>query len=289
MRSFDAPGQRSLLQAGLARKVSPKPLDFVVLALLPCIIFSLVAGLFGFAFQDYAQLVWALVGACSLLSLLFISMGSASGKAAQVALGILLMSAIGLGVPVGLFVERRYMRQFWEMDSGATYREVDPASPSASHADASVVHFQRGTFVDTTHSVGYMENGKIFCVAPIVKAGTISTYWAVGKNCCQQRGDFKCGDAHLEDGVGVVVHEGLSQYQSAARMATATYSSKLGQSDTDSHGNAASGLFVQWISDASTLKSSLWDRAMFVVVVAAGLHLAGSGTAALILGRALAS
>mmetsp|Transcript_52077 Transcript_52077/g.169152 ORF Transcript_52077/g.169152 Transcript_52077/m.169152 type:complete len:289 (+) Transcript_52077:180-1046(+) len=278
--------QRSFSQFGVPSpgKVSAKPLDFVVLILLPWLIFSLIVSLYVFAYQEFAPLVWALVGASALLAFLFISMGSASGKAAQIALGLLVLTAVGMAVPVGLMVERRYMSSFWEVDSGAEYYRVSPLAPAASYGDASVMRFESGSFVDTHRSLGFMKIGDVYCVAPVLGQSTSleessPQYWAVGKNCCNQRGGFDCGDVGIQGAsTGVVVSEGLGSYQSAVRMAVAAYELKASQGPN---------VFVRWTANAELYKVELWDRALTTTAIASGMHFMGSSAAGLLLARGL--
>merc|ERR1719188_947092 len=114
---------------------------------------------------------------------------------------------------------------------------VSPLAPSASYADASVIEFESGAFVDAQHSLGYMRLGEVYCVAPIVGPATswesaTPQYWAVGRNCCGQRGSFDCGDlSETSARSGVVISpEGsaASNYETAVRMAVSTYALKAG-------------------------------------------------------------
>lgn len=269
---------------GPPRKVPAKPLDFLVLIFLPWLIFSLIVGLYAFAYQDFAPLVWGLVAASALLGLLFLAMGSASGKAAQVALGVLVVTAVGIALPVGMMLERRYTTAFWEVDYGASYRHVSPAAPASSFLDASVIAFEPGSAVDVQRSLGFMKFGDVFCAAPVygsdmVPVATAPGFWAVGRNCCGQRGRFECGDVGIQGIVtGVVVREDRSEYETAVRMAEAAYELK---------GGTGPKIFVRWTANPLAYKAELWNRAMTTTTLSSGLYFVGSAGAALVLGRGL--
>lgn len=268
------------------KRVTAKPLDFAVLILLPSLIFSLIVGLFTFAYQEFEPLVWALVTASALLAALFVSMGLASGRPAHVALGCLLLTSVAAAAPVGIWLEGRYMQEFWQVDSGAEYLHVSPLAPSATVGDASVLRFENGTVVDGQRSLGFMRLGQVYCVAPVVGQGAVpersgARYWAAGENCCQQRGGFTCGDVGLKDAHSGVVLRGeeAAYYAAAARMAFAAYEMKAGGDGQD--------VFVRWTADPSAYKARLWDDAVSTTAMAAGVHLLGSSAAALLLARGL--
>jgi len=256
-----------------------KPLDFMVIVLLPWMVFSLVVSLFAFAYQEFAPLVWALVAASALLGLLFVSMGGASGRAAQLALGFLILSSVGLGVPVGVYIQSTYTAEYYRIDGGAAYQKVSPAAPGASYADASVVEFDPGATVGVQQSLGYMKMGTVYCVAPILGPGAAASpsFWAAGVNCCSQRGGFSCGgQGGAEIRNGVRLDDGAGNFADAARMASA---GRGGEADPGGR------VFLRWTADAAAYKQSLWDRAVVVAGTASAVQLVGSGGAGLLLSR----
>lgn len=253
---------------------------------MPWLVFSLIVCLYAFAYGDFGPLVWALVAASALLALLFISMGGASGKVAQLALGFLVLTSVGVAVPVGLFVESTYMEEYWRLDSGAEYSHVNPAVPGASYGDASALVFEKGSFVDTEHSLGFMRLGKVFCVAPVLGPGVpgagaaaAAQYWAAGTNCCNHRGAFVCND--VEDPIahsGVVASDVDGSYWTAVRMASAVYELPTPTSTP---------VFLRWTSDTTKFKDKLWTGALTLSAVASSSHLLGSTVAGLMLSRGL--
>mmetsp|Transcript_16404 Transcript_16404/g.46969 ORF Transcript_16404/g.46969 Transcript_16404/m.46969 type:complete len:293 (+) Transcript_16404:139-1017(+) len=280
-----APGSVPLVPyAPPVKKASvTKPLDFLVLVLLPWLIFSLIVSLFAFSFQDFAPLVWALVAASALLGALFISMGVSRNKVAQVALGFLILAAVGLAVPIGLHLVSRYMAEFFSIDYGANYKGVSPDAPGASFLDASTIEFASGSSVDAKRSLGYMKFGSVYCVAPIRgKTGDNASpaFWAVGMGCCERKGGrFTCGDQANEVAhSGVRVNDGRANYVNAVRMASAAYSNLTAVRSEEL-------IFVRWTADTSAYRDKLWNSATMFATTASAVHLLGSSGAGLLLSR----
>jgi len=279
-----APGSADMLVPyAPPKKVSvTKPLDFLVIVLLPWLIFSLVVALFAFSYQDFAPLVWALVAASGLLGFLFISMGATRRKSAQIVLGFLIVASVGLALPIGLHLVSHYMADFFAVDGGATYHGVSPTAPGASYLDASAVEFTHGAYTDTQHSVGYMKFGTVYCVAPIFSAGgtrTPPSFWAVGKDCCEQKGKFTCGDVtNTAAHSGVRVEGDREDFVNAARMAAATYRNLTSAKTEDM-------VFLRWTADAVAYKEKLWSSAATFATTASAVHLLGSAGAGMMLGR----
>mmetsp|Transcript_86794 Transcript_86794/g.273932 ORF Transcript_86794/g.273932 Transcript_86794/m.273932 type:complete len:294 (+) Transcript_86794:103-984(+) len=243
-------------------------LDVLILVLLPWLMFSLIACLFTFAFEEFAPLVWALLVASSLLALLFVSLGGSAGRTWHlVALGVFVLVSLGAAVAVGLCTEHSYMKEYWRLDNGALYKHVNPDDPGASHTDATMLEFRQGTFVDVQRSVGYVRAGTVYCVAPVTSRldETSAQYWAVGIDCCRWRGGFTCDDAEDPEGLsGVPQVDSDGVFQAAVRMAESVYEFSPLQ---------ATPVFVKWRSDPVTYKDGLWTSAAIVVVVSSAVHL----------------
>lgn len=263
--------------------------ELATLMFLPWMIFTLVECLFCFTYEDFPGIVWALVITCGLLSLLFIVLGRLGRRHSQLALGFLCFSAVFLAVAVGSVTYDTYMQSYFRLDSGATYDGVSPSEPSSTHADASVIVFQEDAFVDAQRSVGYMREGVSYCVAPIATQTFSASpqYWAVGKDCCEARGEFWCGDApHPSAHSGVVVPKGDPvspgmHYSTAIRMAQEVYS--LEPASEGEH----FPLFLTWSNDAVRYKDDLWTSAVTFMLVGSLLHLTASILSAQLLTRSL--
>jgi len=280
---------------GLARKFGAGgggrvPLtELATMMFLPWMVFTLVECLFTFTYEDFPGIVWALVITCGLLSLLFIVLGRAGRRHSQLALGFLCFSAVVLAVAVGQVTYDTYMREYFRLDSGATYEGVSPAEPSSQHADASVITFEEGSFVDAQRSLGYMRNGVSYCVAPIATQSFSASpqYWAVGEDCCETRGEFWCDDARHPTAHGGIVVPGAAgaepgpYFATAVRMAHEVYSLDAAAE------SAATPLFLVWSNDAAHHKDDLWISAVTFMLVGSLLHLAASILSAQLLTRAL--
>lgn len=84
---------------------------------------------------------------------------------------------------------------------GRTYKDVDAASPAAAYLDAGRIRFNNVS-IDYDSGVGFKEYTSTFCVAPILGKANQQTvnFWAVGRDCCDEHGGFKCDDSE-EQGV----------------------------------------------------------------------------------------
>eukprot|EP00415_Alexandrium_ostenfeldii_P002504 UN2504 len=59
------------------------------------------------------------------------------------------------------------------------YKDVNPMD-STTPVDMGVLHFIAGAFVDDRRTIGYVLNGRIFCVAPVALQAHFNptvTYW----------------------------------------------------------------------------------------------------------------
>lgn len=267
----------------MIRKGSVRVLDTALIVVVPWVIFSLLVCTVAFAMEDYAPLVWALAAACAVLSVLFIAMGIAAGVASHVAVGFLTLVSVIIGVLVGLTLQHGYMDEYWQVDNGAIYRNLDPVEAASSHADGTQLYFAKGSSIDTQRSIGYMRRGEVYCVAPIIGPRVSSTveYWAVGKNCCDRRGGFACGVVNEAAALdGVVVTADVDYYRNAARMAQSVYRLVPPK-------GIGGPIFVERTTDIPGHMRSLWWNAMSLTLVASGIHLAVSCGAGFILARSL--
>lgn len=257
--------------------------DIFVLCFLPWINFSLVASLIAFVSDDVSVIAWVAAALCALVALLLIAIGTRQKRPSHLALGVLVLVAVGMGVPTGLLVQSDYMSKYWSMGNGATYVDVDAAEPALSYADATSIVFSDRALVNIDRTLGYMRAGTVFCVAPVMTSSQNSTpqFWAVGTDCCEQRGKFTCGDA-AEDKAhsGIVFRKSRSawdHYRTAVRMAEATYEMEP----------QPASLFVEWTTSASDFTDSLFVDAVSVVAIASLLHFLASLAAAIMLSRYL--
>jgi len=112
--------------------------------------------------------------------------------------------------------------------SRRSYHNVFPSADPATMGDAGRVYFDAEAKLNATQSVGLLYRGTTYCAAPVVDQamlnGTRSTgtllgastagnapitvsFWAIGRDCCDSRGNFKCDGAELSGGAGLVYHD----------------------------------------------------------------------------------
>lgn len=242
------------------------------LALLPWLLFSMLVGLFAFTGGDLRVVAWTVALACLLLSASFIALGHREGKNQKATVGVLCAGSVLAGTPVGLLVWDAYVEEYMRLDGGATYRKLSPADPVSSHADATMVEFASGSYVDRDNSVGYMRAGTIYCAAPIVPSSGIGhspvENWAVGVNCCDQRGGFRCGEVGNPDARGgILVDNNLTYYTNAARMAASVFGLPEGSGDF---------AFVKWVEHIDAYERDLLVSGVALVASASMLYLAAT-------------
>lgn len=251
--------------------------NFVITVLLPWSAFTLTVCLFAFAYAEFSQLVWALVATNIMLALTFIMSGVTTGRPSQLGLGFMVLAAVGVAVPIGIYVESTSMSEFWRLDNGASYTQVGVVDPGSIRSDAVFLEFNAAAFVDVQRTVGYMKRGVVYCVAPIVSHTHFTTpvYWVVGEDCCGMRENFECGsvyDQNARSGI-VLPSDTTANYHAAMRMATSVYDLQL---------PASPPMFLHWTADTQTHKRSHYLRAATDVAIAAVVHLACSFVAGII-------
>lgn len=251
-----------------------------MIVLVPWLLFSLLLGLVAFSSDDLRPLAYALLVASILLGFLFLAMG-ASGRNGNAALGCLTLLSIGVAGGIGHTIKVDYMDEYWRLDEGAVYKEVKPSDPGGTHRDASVLEFSGGSFVDMHRTEGYMKAGIVYCVAPIYSSKMASSpqYWAAGENCCDQRGNFTCGDVADPDArAGLRVVDERNSYATAVRMAGSVYG--LSPSTDEP-------VFVSWTSNAEAYKDTLWTKASILAFTSSVVQLLVSIFAGCMLSRVL--
>jgi hypothetical protein len=94
------------------------------------------------------------------------------------------------------------MQPHYDISNMNTYSSVDPARMRGQELmDAGAITFVDGSHLDLKRSMGF-KNQDTYCVAPITVGNENVTFkvlpsydfWAVGMNCCGDKGDFKCGE-----------------------------------------------------------------------------------------------
>lgn len=150
-------------------------------------------------------------------------------------LSVLIIAGSTLGFAIGKNISDTYMVQYWAPVLRPHYENIAPVSPALAVADGGQITFAGGTNLDHNHALGLSVplSGSRYCVAPIVgsDAGAEVNFWAGGKDCCNHRGEFVCGDAS-EAGVtsGMVFTDSTSEtawelaaFRKAVKQASAVY------------------------------------------------------------------
>mmetsp|Transcript_22795 Transcript_22795/g.65552 ORF Transcript_22795/g.65552 Transcript_22795/m.65552 type:complete len:628 (-) Transcript_22795:66-1949(-) len=174
---------------------------------------------------------------CLVLGLGFLLFSA--GRSWQM-LAVTCLAASTLGVLFGRYDRVKYLEPYFIYSRSPFFLNLLPSESPSVYEEAGYLRFSADSHVDTSRGLGYRSGG-LWCVAPIVGAGAseISTtdagqsvgFWAVGRNCCQERGLFRCGDVlQRQERGGLVVHDYtgtddkmLPTYTLAAEAAAKTY------------------------------------------------------------------
>lgn len=265
MNSFD--NYDPDLELKIRRAITPR--QNLALILLPWLCFSAALCLSLLHHTDF-NFAWLFGGVIAFVCTLFTAFGCATGTGVTTAVGLLSVGAVALALPIGSAIQVEYMEDYWHLTGGATYRDVDPKLPSAAFLDASIVEFTEDAEVHVQHGVGYMNAGRVYCVAPISSANFRAprpTFWAVGQDCCDSRGKFFCGPSQ-EPPVqlaGLTTPDETGFYAKAVRMAGSVY-------DFESP-SANELLFMEWTGNAKGFVDTLFWSAAVMVAAASCLHL----------------
>eukprot|EP00451_Oxyrrhis_marina_P002030 CAMPEP_0204256122 /NCGR_PEP_ID=MMETSP0468-20130131/3592_1 /ASSEMBLY_ACC=CAM_ASM_000383 /TAXON_ID=2969 /ORGANISM="Oxyrrhis marina" /LENGTH=274 /DNA_ID=CAMNT_0051230051 /DNA_START=147 /DNA_END=971 /DNA_ORIENTATION=- len=166
---------------------------------LPFLVFLTIECLFMFLYHFAPIVVWIVVGIILLGGWYLLTTGmEMQSEAASVwykSMGMVLGLAGVLGSVAGHHVYRQHIATAWFYDQHRAYTNVLPTDSAASHADAGVITFAKGSHVDVTQSTGY-RMGPLYCAAPIMDSGSVNSaeFWAVGVDCCSEVGDMWCDD-----------------------------------------------------------------------------------------------
>lgn len=116
-----------------------------------------------------------------------------------------------ISVVVATFVGTWNYQEHWGLfllaASGRIYKDVSASSPAVAHLDAGQIWFDDHAVIDDSSAIGWKEHRFTYCVAPVVGAPHQKEvqYWAVGLDCCDSRGGFRCDDANEIDVRGGLV------------------------------------------------------------------------------------
>lgn len=223
---FSAPGTYNPFKFARPWKRRINLLSIVQILALLFLVFAMTVYLYGFRVH-YTAPVWCSLwlAFCMVLCLVFLVKGVLIWrKQKQEILTVLwymmddhtwylfLAAAVFgsalVGYLVGNIIYDAYSLPYYTLSQLHSYTDVDPVKGGKGYMDTGAIDFRNGSFVDTTHGVGYKDSD-VYCVAP-VKWGndTVANndFWAVGVNCCNGfPGDFNC----FEDRTDVLARGGM--------------------------------------------------------------------------------
>lgn len=216
---------------------------------------------------------------CAVIGLIFVCLGVTEGRRGakyhynyhywnvHLPLGTLTLIAVAVAWFLASLLYDQYMEDYWRIEDGASYSNVDPSISTVVYPDATIWEFKKESFIDTERSVGFMDEDKVYCVAPVTseKYSDDPMYWAVGIDCCDQRGGFAChtqdkGQKHDEDdptGQGYLMEDTSEhQFGDAIRMAQAVYKLKPSKNR----------ILLRWTYDAVADKDNMYWSTMMVII-----------------------
>mmetsp|Transcript_101563 Transcript_101563/g.296052 ORF Transcript_101563/g.296052 Transcript_101563/m.296052 type:complete len:344 (-) Transcript_101563:16-1047(-) len=184
--------------------------------------------------------------------------------------------AVGLGWIIGDVTFWSFMHPSYEAERLAKYYNVDPSSlisrsgevvatRGRRYQDAGQIYFSYQAIVDVNRSASF-KMGDLYCVAPIVNPTCSGScghdFWAVGKNCCSERGsEFWCdgfNNPRAKSGIRMLTTSTRPYYRLAVLQAEGMH----GLSSTHP-------LFFRWVEDP-VAQIAQWKRAgvrRFLVVM----------------------
>jgi hypothetical protein len=261
--------------------------DVTVSIVLPWVVFFLEVCLFMYAYQDSQVLVYVLVALCAAFSVIFVVLGVGGRNATFLAIGLMCLTSVVVGIAVGVWLDSNYMARYWQLERGREVTDINPdGSADQVQADTGVVSFASNTFVDDRRTLGYISQGSIYCVAPVVRRDNLTSsvrFWAVGEGCCERRSNFDCGAARDPDQAAwmrALVAEPQAVYRRAILAAGAVY----GINSTGS----ATPRILNVVADPQAAIGEIWDEGLTIALIAMIVDLGLNTLGAVVICRILA-
>lgn len=248
-----------------------------LLVLLPWSVFVSTFCSLTFLYHRSHLVVWSFIFLVAVFSIMFVAISSRNRRGPiYLFLGCLCTFSLMTAIAAGLLNYYEYGIKYWTIEEGRMYSNVRPDESAMGHIDAGRISFSPDARLDTQRSVGYKSHGTVYCVAPIVGDQDPASvqYFAVGEDCCSQRGDFNCDaawDPKARSGVVVITKGPFGDskkkwYSKAAEEAGGAYD----------FATAKTPLFVQWVADPDAVQDEYWDRCLMFAVCACLLHFVAS-------------
>lgn len=251
--------------------------DFIMMMLLPWLLYVLAFCSFGFLQHSWGQAVWLVAVFAGIFSATTLGVAISMRHGAFFVLGLCCLLCTLAGVFFGKFAWGTYTRQVYWMQSGRAYTNVTGATQAFSVTDAATLQFWNATekapsaIVDGTKAVGFVDDN-LYCVAPILSKSQINApvtwvqFWAVGINCCTKRGSFTC-DSALE----YAAANGIAPPKNSTPVPGGTreiFEMAVREAEGAHNVQSAPGaMMIRWVADPQTLKDDMWTSSIWLCAI----------------------
>mmetsp|Transcript_44209 Transcript_44209/g.96170 ORF Transcript_44209/g.96170 Transcript_44209/m.96170 type:complete len:305 (-) Transcript_44209:39-953(-) len=244
MPTLDADYQTipSIFTPGKRKRINYLPV--ILNIIVPWAIFALVLYLVSFDFHykhpmGTIGLIVALLSLCIIIALVAKSSRGRDKEPSWLTFfALTTFIAVLAAAIIGFINFYDNMVPFYEANSLNVYPAVNPSSQQGVEVmDGGRVYFTTGSRVDRHMGMAF-KNDETYCVAPIVVFNSTSNlpmepktksydFWAIGMNCCDRQGNFRCGsyaNPKARSGLRLMTEEERPNYRLAVQQAEATYS-----------------------------------------------------------------
>eukprot|EP00747_Dinoflagellata_sp_TGD_P165024 gnl/TRDRNA2_/TRDRNA2_185784_c0_seq1.p1 gnl/TRDRNA2_/TRDRNA2_185784_c0~~gnl/TRDRNA2_/TRDRNA2_185784_c0_seq1.p1 ORF type:complete len:292 (+),score=42.77 gnl/TRDRNA2_/TRDRNA2_185784_c0_seq1:170-1045(+) len=259
-------------------------LETSVIILVPWLIFVGICALFIFLMFVLQWVVWLVIVALLVISVAIVGVSDQQRKTEEANgrpkpspwkayAGALTLLAVVVSGTISTMTYDDFLVHYWTCSESHSYVNVMPSEHAAGYSDAGKILFARDTHVDSSRSLGY-QDGQVYCVAPILddSHATKVEFWAVGRDCCAQRGNFVCDDAwDPEARAGFVITNAPSflrgglhdKYTKAVAQAEAFYGMT----------SAEEPIFVRWVVNPEQVQNNFWHMGFGLLLVSSAIYL----------------
>mmetsp|Transcript_9904 Transcript_9904/g.21768 ORF Transcript_9904/g.21768 Transcript_9904/m.21768 type:complete len:320 (+) Transcript_9904:155-1114(+) len=169
-----------------------------------------------------------------------------------------------------------HVREYHFIEDQAMYHNVLPGEPAPGRRDASVIYFANTAKSYGTLGAGF-KHRDMYCAAPIMDYYATGEenayYWAIGKNCCLQSGEFWCGAAKFDKQyigfrgpAGVVLEEVEDNFWSSVVWDDRKYFHlAVNQSAARHNLNVDRPMLVHYVEFAHEYQEQVWINALYEV------------------------
>mmetsp|Transcript_4991 Transcript_4991/g.12154 ORF Transcript_4991/g.12154 Transcript_4991/m.12154 type:complete len:663 (+) Transcript_4991:52-2040(+) len=190
-------------------------------------------------------------------------------------LAVTCLVAVALGEGLGVYDRYKYLNPYFIYLRSPWYTDVLSSAQPDAYRDAGFLGFSADAQVDPSMGLGY-QSGDQWCVAPIVgmgrserRTGQPTGFWAVGKDCCNARGQFQCGNLNSNKVHGGLIVKDLGSfddaqiptYTLAAQAASKTYGLRVPKEP----------IFVEWSTQPSSALAAMYGDAVNFVILAVAI------------------